>query len=145
MMKKQDLVKLIREVISEVDYDDSVKTVYTVTAINPEGGKVETVKTSREGEDLGLAPEKIELIRKYPETRDWKGLERVLGDSARHLPFSSIDRYMYDFKIDDNKKNLTITASKGGAMEEGSHDKMTMEELRESIRTEIKRQLNLTK
>jgi hypothetical protein len=135
MMKKQDLVKLIREVISEVDYDDSVKTVYTVTAINPEGGKVETVKTSREGEDLGLAPEKIELIRKYPETRDWKGLERVLGDSARHLPFSSIDRYMYDFKIDDNKKNLTIIASKGG--------NMTMKELRESIRTEIRRQVGV--
>ena len=142
-MKKQDLVKLIREVISEAEMQE-------LNVI---------VKDARAGNNAKQLPNKIsateieKLDRVGPNAvvkgKFLNGLNLgggfVIEDGKEIVdidtPGAFIDNNQYSVSVDS--KSIRIMPFNMRA--EGSRDKMTMEELRESIRTEIKRQLNLTK
>ena len=142
-MKKQDLVKLIREVISEAEMQELNVIVKDARAGNNAKqlpnkiSATEIEKLDRVGPNAVVKGEFLNGLNLGGGFVIEDGKEIVDIDT----PGAFIDNNQYSVSVDS--KSIRIMPFNMRA--EGSRDKMTMEELRESIRTEIKRQLNLTK
>jgi len=141
MMKKQDLVKLIREVISEAEMQELNVIVKDARAGNNAKqlpnkiSATEIEKLDRVGPNAVVKGEFLNGLNLGGGFVIEDGKEIVDIDT----PGAFIDNNQYSVSVDS--KSIRIMPFNMRA--EGSRDKMTMEELREIFRTEIKRQLKL--